>query len=278
MLFLVSTPIGNLSDISARGLEALRSADLILCEDTRHSLKLLEHYHIRKPLNSYHKFNEQKQLSKLIEKLQKGETICLISDAGTPLISDPGFSLVQECIALKLPMTAIPGPSALIQALVLSGMSSERFQFVGFLPKKEKELRALFNEFVSYPGVTIAYESPHRLANSLNILASINPLVPVCIARELTKLHETYLRGSAEEIAKSLAENPPKGECVLLMQGQEASTDYEAFSIEEHIEDVQTKYGVSKREAIKIVAELRGLNKRELYRTSHQIGVRGTSE
>lgn len=268
MLFLISTPIGNLSDITLRALETLRTADLILCEDTRHSLKLLNHYQVRKPLESYHKFNEQKKISELVERLQKGENICLISDAGTPLISDPGFPLVAKCIELNLPLTAIPGPSALIQALVLSGMKPDRFQFLGFLPRKEKEVRILFNEITFYPGITIVYESAHRLLKSLAILASMNPSIPICIGRELTKLHETYLRGSAGDVLKNI-DKTIKGECVLMIQGQKGTSGEELLSIEEQVQQIQNNCKVSKKEAIKIVAELRNLNKRELYRTFH---------
>lgn len=269
MLFLVATPIGNLADISLRALEVLKSADLILCEDTRHSLKLLNHYEISKPLKSYHKFNEQSQVEGLLEFLQEGKSVCMISDAGTPLISDPGYTLVQACIREKIEVTAIPGPCALIHALICSGLASDRFQFVGFLPKKEQENRKFLDELCCYPGVSIAYESPHRLVETLDLIQKINPLISVCIGRELTKKFETFLRGSSQEVLSQILVNPPKGECVLLIEGKKREADYSMLSIDAHVEEVQRIYNIPKREAIKIVAELRNLNKRELYRSMH---------
>jgi 16S rRNA (cytidine1402-2'-O)-methyltransferase len=269
MLLLVSTPIGNLGDISFRAIEALKNADLILCEDTRHSKILLNHYGIRKPVASYHQFNEQKKIAELIDLLLEGKNLCLISDAGTPLIADPGFPLVKACIDAKIEVSAIPGPCALIQALICSGLTWERFQFVGFLPKKERELRVLLNDLVAYPGVSIAYETPHRIVETIAILASIQPSVRICIARELTKLDETYLRGIVSELLSEVQQNPPRGESVLLIQGEKETPDYSTLSLEEHVQEVQTKYGVSKREAIKIVAELRDINKRLLYSQMH---------
>lgn len=269
MLILVATPIGNLEDISFRAIAALKSADLILCEDTRHSQKLLNHYDIKKPLGSYHKFNEQKKTQELLTKLKEGKTICLISDAGTPLISDPGHPLVQACIQEDIPLTAIPGPCALIQAYICSGLNSERFQFIGFLPKKEKELQRTLEEIASYPGATIAYESPQRVLDTLILLERIDPEIPVCLARELTKKFEHFLRGTASSLKADIANNLPKGECVLLIQGKERKADYSSLSIEEHVEQIQKTHQISKRDAIKIVADLRGKNKSALYRSLH---------
>lgn len=269
MLYLVSTPIGNLSDMSFRAVETLKNSDLVLCEDTRHSLKLLSHYGIQKPLQSYHKFNEKQKTEELISKLKEGKTISLISDAGTPLISDPGHFLVQACIESGIEVVAIPGPCALIHALVCSGFSSERFQFVGFLPKKDKELRQHLNDLIEYPGVSIAYESPERIEKTVQTLAEINPEVLICISRELTKKFETHIRGTATSIVAKLIESPIKGECVLLIEGKPSTTDFSDLSLEEHVEHVQKTYQVPKREAIKIVASLRNLNKRDLYRSIH---------
>jgi 16S rRNA (cytidine1402-2'-O)-methyltransferase len=269
MLILVATPIGNLGDISFRAIEALKSADLILCEDTRHSQKLLHHYQIKKPLQSYHKFNEQKKTSELLKQLKEGKTICLISDGGTPLISDPGHSIVQACIREEIPLTAIPGACALIQALICSGMQQERFQFIGFLPKKEKELSRTFEELIAYPGVSICYEAPHRILETLMLLEKIAPEAPVCLARELTKKFETFLRGTASQIASELQNNPPKGEYVLLIHGKKIEADYSSISIEDHVEQIQKTHQISKRDAIKIVADLRGQNKSALYRSLH---------
>jgi 16S rRNA (cytidine1402-2'-O)-methyltransferase len=266
MLILVATPIGNLRDISFRAIDALQNADLILCEDTRHSKILLQHYQIQKPLKSYHLLNERKKIDEIIQLLQEGKKLCLISDAGTPLISDPGFPLVQACLAAQIPVTSIPGPCAFVQALICSGMEWERFQFVGFLPKKEGALRTLLNEFLKYPGVTICYEAPHRIVKTLQILSSLNPNSCICLAKELTKIHESFIRATVSEALSQVDQEAFRGECVLLIKGEEEIPDYSSLSLEEHIQDIQAKYHVSKREAIKIVAEMRHLNKRSLYR------------
>lgn len=270
MLILVATPIGNLEDISFRAIAALKSADLILCEDTRHSQKLLNHYEIKKPLESYHKFNEQKKTKELLTQLKEGKTICLISDAGTPLISDPGHPLVQACIQEDIPLTAIPGPCALIQAYICSGINSERFQFIGFLPKKEKELQRHLEEIASYPGVTICYESPNRVLDTLSLLERIESEIPVCIAKELTKKFEHFLRGTVSKLKAEIESKPIKGECVLLIQGKTRKVDYSSLSIEAHVEQIQKTYQISKRDAIKIVADLRGQKKSALYRSLHK--------
>lgn len=267
MLYLVSTPIGNLSDITFRAIETLKNSDFILCEDTRHSLKLLQHYAIKKPLRSYHKYNEKEKLEEFIELLKEGKTVSLISDAGTPLISDPGDLLVKACIAHSIPVIAIPGPCALIHALVCSGFASQPFQFVGFLPKKEKELTDLLHNLTAYPGVSIAYESPERMGKTLQILLKIAPKVPICISRELTKKFESHLRGTPE----TLCSHPIKGECVLLIEGTEAKADFSHLTLEEHVKQVQEAYELSKSEAIKTVAALRNIKKRDLYRSYHNI-------
>lgn len=269
MLYLVSTPIGNLSDITLRAIETLKACDLILCEDTRHSIKLLSHYQIQRPLESYHKFNEQKKTEQLIYSLKEGKKIALISDAGTPLISDPGIPLVQACIQADVPVVAIPGACALIHALICSGLPFERFQFVGFLPKKEKERIKCLTELSEYPGVSIAYESPERMESTIKILASINANLNICIARELTKKFETYIRGTAESVHQKIFDAPIKGECILLLSGKPKAADFSHLSLEEHVQEVQMSYGISKTEAIKIVATLRNINKRELYSFIH---------
>ena len=176
MLFLVATPIGNLADISFRAIEVLTSCDLILCEDTRHSIKLLNHYQIKKPLLSYHKFNEVASIDKIISKLKDSANIALISDAGTPLIADPGYKLVEKCIEEGIAITAIPGACSTIDALLLSGLNVERFQFAGFLPRQQKELKKLLQEFASYPGTTINYESPERILKTVETLKAYFPI------------------------------------------------------------------------------------------------------
>jgi 16S rRNA (cytidine1402-2'-O)-methyltransferase len=209
------------------------------------------------------------KLEENIQLLKEGKSIALISDAGTPLISDPGNLLVKACIEANIEVVAIPGPCALIHALTCSGLSSERFQFVGFLPKKEKELRKNLAELAEYAGVSIAYESPERIEKTLETLADINSALSVCISRELTKKFETHIRGTTQYVLDLIKANPLKGECVLLIAGTPRTTDFSSLSVEEHVQNVQDTYQVPKREAIKIVAGLRNLNKRELYRSFH---------
>lgn len=269
MLFLVSTPIGNLSDITLRAIETLKTADKILCEDTRHSQILLHHYHINTPVISYHKFNETEKLPYIISELKEGKTYCLISDAGTPLISDPGLLLVKQCIAEQIPVSTLPGPCALIQALIASGLAWDKFQFVGFIPKTMTERRKTLHHLAVYPGVSIIYESPHRLKDTLEALSEINPHLNGCVARELTKKFETYRRGTLQDLSAQFADEPIKGECVLLVEGKEAPTDFGNLTLEEHVHEVENAFNISKKEAIKIVAELRGVPKKDLYRKIH---------
>ncbi|NGX40111.1 MAG: Ribosomal RNA small subunit methyltransferase I [Chlamydiae bacterium] len=259
MLYLVSTPIGNLADITLRALETLKAADLILCEDTRTSQVLLKRYSIHTPLKSYHKFNEKQLEGEVLSLLKKDKKIALISDAGTPGISDPGGALVKLCQEKNVPVTVIPGPSAPIAALTLSGMEMDRFQFVGFLPKKEGERTKLLLEALHYPGVTIAFESPNRIHKTLSEIASLNPDQEVAIARELTKIYEELVRGRV----KDLVEHPIRGEVVLLIWGY-AEWDY-TLTPEEHVRLLQEKFSLSKQEAIKLAATLRGVSKREIY-------------
>ncbi len=217
MLYLVATPIGNLGDITFRAVEVLKHCDVILCEDTRHSGKLLNHYEITTPRKSYHMFNEARREPEILERLRNGQDVALISDAGTPGISDPGQRLVRACAEAELPVTAIPGPCAAIQGLVASGLDSTQFQFLGFLPKKPGKLRKALQAALDYPGTSIVYESPHRLHKSLKALAELSPETPVVVARELTKKFEEYRRGTAPELLEHYLAKPPKGEIVLLI-------------------------------------------------------------
>lgn len=266
MLYLVATPIGNLSDITLRALETLRSCDYILCEDTRHSLILLKHYKIQKPLKSYHKFNESAQRNSIVEDLQAGKQIALISDAGTPGISDPGADLVRHCIELDLPITAIPGPCAAIQAIACSGLSTERFQFLGFLPKKKGELKQTLQSILSYPGTTICYESPQRLCDVLELIHQMAPSQELVVARELTKKFEEWRRGRAETLIQHWQSHPLKGEIVLLFApAEEQIQDWSQWTPAEHVKWMEQAYSLSHQEAIKAVAELRGVPKRKIY-------------
>lgn len=268
MLYLVATPIGHLGDITFRAVEVLRSVDYILCEDTRHSHHLLAHYGIQKPLKSYHKFNETSREEDLIADLKNGLNIALISDAGTPGICDPGLQLVQRCREEGIAVTALPGACAAILALAPSGLNSERFQFVGFLPKKTSELRNYLQEILQYPGTTICYESPHRIEETLEALDSLAAGRPLAIARELTKTFEEYLRGTASELLAHFKAHPPRGEIVLLIAGETETQDFSSLSPQEHVQALQEQYGLSKQEAIKLAATLRNVPKKTIYKAT----------
>jgi 16S rRNA (cytidine1402-2'-O)-methyltransferase len=270
MLYLVSTPIGNLSDLSYRAVEILKTCDYILCEDTRHSRFLLEHYGIQKPLKSFHQFNESKAEGSIVQDLKNGLTIALISDAGTPLICDPGYELVKRCVEEELPYSAIPGPSAAILALTLSGFNPEKFQFVGFLPKKQTELKTLLAELLQYKGTTIAYETPHRVLDTLKELVQMAPERQFCIARELTKKFETMHRGIAADLLAKFETAPPKGEMVLLISPNVENLDFSHLTPQEHVEFLQKTYGISQQEAIKMAARLRDVPKKEIYNSVHK--------
>jgi 16S rRNA (cytidine1402-2'-O)-methyltransferase len=272
MLYLIATPIGNLADITLRALDVLKSCDYILCEDTRHSLILLHHYEIRKPLKSYHKFNEASQANSILQDLKAGKKICLISDAGTPGISDPGAELVKLCIEHDLSITALPGPCAIIQALCCSGLPMERFQFLGFLPRKENDLKLELQSALSYQGTTICYESPHRLLKVLELIHSMQPERPLVVARELTKKFEEIVRGCSSKLIEHWQSALLKGEIVLLISPapQENLQDWTDWTPEEHVQWIQETYAIPHKDAIKLVADLRGVPKRQIYQQLHQ--------
>jgi len=213
----VPTPIGNRGDITLRALEVLKGADIIACEDTRHSRPLLKHFDIDKPLISLHDHNEARRLPELIEKAQGGSHIAVISDAGMPLISDPGYRLMQACIAEEVLYTVLPGPSAVLTALAGSGFPCHAFSFDGFLPVKKGKRRKALESAIASQKTSIFFESPHRLISTLEILADIDSELPVCVARELSKKFETYHRNSAATLWDYFKQHPPKGEIVLLI-------------------------------------------------------------
>jgi 16S rRNA (cytidine1402-2'-O)-methyltransferase len=217
MLFIVATPIGNLGDITLRALDTLRAADVIAAEDTRHSGILLKHYGIKKPLLSYHEHNEAMRTAELIERIARNENIALITDAGTPGISDPGARLIRECIKRDLPFTIVPGPSAVITALTGSGFSMERFSFRGFLPVKSGQRERELREVVPRNDTIVFFESPYRLSKTLAVCAEIMPERQLCVARELTKKFEEFRRGTPAELLARYEAKPPKGEIVLLI-------------------------------------------------------------
>jgi 16S rRNA (cytidine1402-2'-O)-methyltransferase len=217
MLYVVATPIGNLGDITVRALEVLKSVDVVAAEDTRHSGMLLKHFEIKKPLVSYHEHNEAMRTAQLVERLAADENVALITDAGTPALSDPGARLIRACIERGLPLTIIPGPSSILAALVGSGFSTERFYFGGFLPVKsgqrERELRATAERGET----TIFFESPYRLTKTLAVCTGIMPDRQLCVARELTKKFEEFRHGIASELLAHYEAHPPKGEIVLVI-------------------------------------------------------------
>lgn len=235
-------------------------ADAILCEDTRHSRRLLDHYGIQKKLISYHKFKEKEVLEEILEWLAEGKNLALISDAGTPCINDPGQILVNACLKKGFSVSAIPGPCSVIQALILSGFESDRFQFVGFLPKNpEKRIK----ELLAFPGTSIAFESPERLCDTLQLIDGERE---VAVVREMTKTFEECKRGKAEQISQYYKQHPPKGEIVLLIREGKIPDD---ATPEELISLLMENFGMGLKEAIKQAAKMKGLGKREVYRKIH---------
>lgn len=265
MLFLIATPIGNLSDISFRAVDILRSVDLILCEDTRHSKGLLKHYAIDRPLKSFHKFNEGQREDAVIQQLKQGAKIAVISDAGTPGIADPSARLVARARDEGLDVQAIPGACALICALVASGLPTDRFQFLGFLPKQKQALKRTLQHALRYAGTTVFYESPQRLLGSLALVAELAPRRQVAIARELTKQFEEADRGSAVDLFTRWQERSVKGECVLLLGPMEGEEDFSDWAPAQHVQALMEVYGCSKQDALKLAAQERGIPKRLLY-------------
>jgi 16S rRNA (cytidine1402-2'-O)-methyltransferase len=282
-LLVCATPIGNLDDVTLRVLDALRAADVLACEDTRHTQILLaRHDIVAARLVSLHEHNERARASDLAARIRAGETVALVSDAGTPLISDPGFALVQACIQAGLPVEVLPGPSAVLSALVASGLPAERWCFVGFLPRKRAERERLF-EHPQHPRhprhplqTLVAFESPRRLAATLEQLAERDPRRPLAVCRELTKLHEEVRRGTAAELAEHYAENAPRGEVVLVVgaagSGAAGSDPADPPADPGHRADALQALrelldaGARPRPAAKVVAKLTGLTANELYR------------
>ena len=261
-LAVCATPIGNLADVTLRVLDELRAADLVLCEDTRHTRVLLDRHGISARLLSYHEHNEAKRTAELLPRLEAGERVALVSDAGLPGISDPGARLVAAALDAGVPVTVLPGPSAAETALVASGFAAERYQFVGFLPRGAKALRALWDELARWPHPVVAFESPRRLPATLRSLAEADPDRPVAVCRELTKKFEEVVRGPAAEVAGRFDE-APKGEITLVL-GRAAARGDADESVEAVAELVAA--GVPRRQAADVVARLTGASRNELYR------------
>ena len=267
-LYVVGTPIGNLKDITLRALETLREVDLIAAEDTRHTQKLLNHYQIQKPLTSYYEHNKKTKESWLLEKLSKGENIALVSDAGMPAISDPGEDLVQACLQREIPLTVIPGPSAILTALVASGFDCQKgFVFAGFFPRLKKEQKGILAELREEKRTVIFYESPYRLLKTLTEIKAAWGERRCCLARELTKIYEEYQRGSLHDLITYWQENTPKGEMTLLIAGAgEEQTIKKATpeEIRQCYQELLSK-GLASKEALKETARLMGVPKRVVY-------------
>lgn len=262
-LFVVATPIGNLADVTLRALRVLGEVDLIAAEDTRTTRKLLAHHGIRTPLVSYHEHNEAVRTPELLERMQNGERIALVSEAGTPAISDPGYRLVRASIAADVPVEPIPGPSALLAAVVVSGLPSDAFVFEGFLPKRQTERRRRLESLGAEPRTLVFFEAPHRLDRCLTDLLDVLGDRSVALCRELTKLHEEIRRGRVSELIASLHRMPVKGEIVLVVEGAVAVGGDMDAALAEAVERIAS--GESTREATRAVSEQHGVARRALY-------------
>ena len=271
MLYICATPIGNLGDITNRVLETLNEVDLIAAEDTRNSIKLLNHFNIKTPMTSYHEFNKYDKADELIIKLREGKNIALITDAGTPAISDPGEVLVKKCHEEGIPVTSLPGACACITALTLSGISTRRFAFEAFLPSDKKERKTILNELENETRTIIIYEAPHHLLDTLKELLDVLGDRNITLCKELTKRFESINRTTLASSVLYYSANTPKGEFVLVIEGKshediikEKQASFENMTIEEHLKLYLDK-GLDKKESMKLVAKDRGVSKRDIY-------------
>ena len=260
-LIVCPTPIGNLEDITLRVLAALRDADVVACEDTRRTRVLLDRYGVSATLLSYHEHNEPERAAELVRRMHRGDTVALVSDAGMPLVSDPGFVLVRACVAAGLAVEVLPGPSAALAALVASALPSDRWRFAGFLPRKRGDLEQLF----ASPETVVAFESPRRVAASLAVLAELDPDRRVAICRELTKVHEEVVRGTAAELAERYAAHPPRGEVALVVGPAPAPAEVDLTPALDAVRRL-VDAGAKPRVAAGVVAELTGASANALYR------------
>lgn len=270
-LYLCATPIGNLDDITLRVLNTLKEVDLIAAEDTRHSIKLLNHFDIKTPMTSYHEFNKVEKARYLVEKMKEGTNIALITDAGTPGISDPGEELVRQCYEAGIELTSLPGPAACITALTISGMATRRFAFEAFLPMDKKEKARILQELKEETRTIILYEAPHRLVSTLTEFKEALGDRRISICRELTKKYETVFRTTFEAALEFYQTEEPKGECVIVVEGKdpeeikkEEEASWTSIPIEEHMEQY-LKTGMDRKSAMKQVAKDRGISKRDVY-------------
>ena len=271
MLYIVPTPVGNLEDITLRAIRVLKEADLILAEDTRTSSVLLKHYEIKAKLQSHHKYNEHQTVELIKEKIKGGLNVALVSDAGTPGISDPGEELVRQCYEAGIEVTSLPGPAACITALTLSGLPTRRFAFEAFLPFEKKEKQIILDELKHETRTIILYEAPHRLVKTLGDLYEALGDRNITICRELTKKYETAFRTTFSDALAHYEVEEPKGECVIVVEGRthedikkEKEQAWETMPIEDHMEKYLSQ-GIDKKEAMKLVAKDRGISKRDVY-------------
>ena len=264
-LYLVATPIGNLSDITHRALQVLRDVDLIACEDTRHTHKLLSHYGITTKTISYHEHNEQQRAAQLIDQLMQGSSIAVVSDAGTPAISDPGFRLVRAAIENEVPVVPVPGPSALISALIAAGLPTDEFFFAGFLPPRSNARRGRLSELQSVPGTLIFYEAPHRLAATLKDAFEVLGERDAVVARELTKVHEEIRRGRLSELSDHYEHEEPRGEIVVLIDRNVISAAKPQLTVAALVDQFEQE-GMDQRAALKKAARELGISRAEAYR------------
>jgi 16S rRNA (cytidine1402-2'-O)-methyltransferase len=267
-LYLVATPIGNLEDITLRAIRILKEADLIACEDTRQTQKLLQHYGIHKELVSYHAHNELTRAPELLIELEQGAKAALVSDAGMPVVSDPGHRLVALCLRHHIPVVPIPGPTAFIAALAASGLPTEEFLFVGFLPSRAGARRKAIDALKAEPRTIVLYEAPHRLVETLADAAEILGPRPAVVAREITKIHEEFLRGSLNDLRDAARERAPRGEITLMIgPGDPALPTVDSqLSLKQRVEQIEAESGLDRKAALKQAARERGLAKREAYK------------
>jgi 16S rRNA (cytidine1402-2'-O)-methyltransferase len=284
VLYLVATPIGNLEDITLRALRTLEQADLVAAEDTRHSLKLLNHYGIRKRLISFHQHNERERAAELLGYLRDGLKVAVVSDAGMPGISDPGGWLVREAVNAGIPVIPIPGASAVMTALSASGLETEVFGFYGFLPRKPREQLAALRLLVDFPGTMVFYEAPHRLSKTLRNLYEVLGDRPAVLARELTKIHEEFVRKNLGELNQLVVQSELKGEFTILVAGAEISiknrqnsTNFDPDLLDKLLEDIPTT-GNSLKEELKKIAKKTGKSTKEIYRVYLQTKSGGKSD
>ena len=269
-LYLVATPLGNLEDITVRALRLLGEADLIACEDTRHTAKLLHHYRIDKPTISYHQHNEASRAGELVQRLEQGAQIILVTDAGTPGISDPGHRLVSLCLEKQIPVIPIPGPSAVIAALTASGLPAEEFLFAGFLPSRSTARRKALQTLAKENRTLVLYEAPHRLVDTLSDALEYMGRRPAVIAREMTKIHEEFLRGDLAELLVRMQQQPVRGEITLVIGPPSPSAQVSPESctvpLRERLEQIMRERQIDRKAALKLAARERGLTKREAYK------------